>query len=111
VRATAGAEYEIELFSTHPLSRQPMHVRLRGYVVRIDGVSFLNARAVAPEESDWMFFRYETTADGLLTVRALREEAFGARRGPADLREFLRQNLRRDDLYTDIARYRKAKES
>jgi hypothetical protein len=98
----------IEILTTPPSAQHRTPGRLRGHMVRIEGVPFLSLRAVEPEEAEWMFFSYELADGELLSVRALAEKAFPPQQGAAQLQELLRQNLERAEIYTEATTYRRA---
>jgi hypothetical protein len=106
VRRKDEREYELRFTYTAPFSTNRTTQHAEGYVVRVEGVPFLNVRDLESDEPQWMFFRYETLGTDGLRLRSFRDD-IDADPAFSDLLTFVERNLHRTSIYTDAARFRR----
>jgi hypothetical protein len=109
VRRNGEREYELQLtfndFSfTSPSKRTT--VRAEGYMVRVNGVPFLNVRVEENDEHAWMFFRYDVLGTDGLQFWSITDD-IEVELAASDLRTFVERNLHRTDIYTDAGLFRR----
>lgn len=106
IRRAGEREYDVQFTFTIPFSSTRSSERARGYVIWIGGIPFLNLRRVENGVSEWVFFRYELIGRDELQFQTL-EENIPAAQNASDLLAFVRDNLHRAEIYTDVVRFRK----
>ena len=98
-------EYYVELRAQADGSPEADTLRLRAYITRVNGMSFINTQYIDSMDEDerlFFFYTYALTPDGVLTLTELNN--VGDRRidkfeTSEALYTFIRQNLHDEDLY------------
>ncbi len=105
VRNFNDREYYVEMREQTSGAVEADTLRLRAYVTRVNGKSFINAQYIDSMDDDerlFFFYTYTLTPDGVLTLTELND--VGDRRidkfeTSEALYTFIRQNLHNEDLY------------
>ena len=105
VRNFNDREYYVEMREQTSGPVEADTLRLRVYVTRVNGMSFINAQYIDSMDADdrlFFFYTYTLTPDGVLTLTELND--IGDRQidkfeTSEALYTFIRQNLHNEDLY------------